>query len=655
MTTKKTYSYTTFLENAKQIQNTVQLNAELELLQKSTKSYLKRFENGDEDGIEGFEDMPLYSYFGVNPRKYTETSVVPLREFDAIIQNMMAGLSHDTFEKIWSIFLPDMYHNFQIILNTVKEIIARKDEELQILFVQQFLRAMKHYDGGHRYWEKTVQDQLIDTYFGKFEAEPLYLLLEKADDDCLTGNGGDGMDTLFAPAFKKMKKASPEIQKKMERLFSSYIQYIKRYFEPSYVINILDWALPYTHAPYRAKLQKERDALTRLNILLTQVREYDPKVTKTIIRELGKTIHYNEYAELKSDIFRSLAKDFYDLDTLGYLLQFSIKNDLHNGISSFRDTAVITSIFRSDTRKALEIIQHLTPENSSIIPKGYWDSSVSIIGKQLLERMDFDFETPEYTDVMLFFTWISKKTPWEFETEIITDCIISLIASIKKIPSAQYQLFVNFISKNSARLHHLGAFWDALDDVFQYEILYENISYFQLSEEEMNLFYKNYFEACMNARNWKSFDTLLSHLEKDETGKYILNFWLSDVFVTYIAETISYDDENATESYKRIEKIKLQPLDFQRILAQLLGWSINRRKWSMIEKIVSLIPETIEWDILAYNLCCYYAKKKDIEHLLIAVSRAIELGKTEDQFLDDPDFDTYKTNPTFLQAIKTKK
>lgn len=75
----------------------------------------------------------------------------------------------------------------------------------------------------------------------------------------------------------------------------------------------------------------------------------------------------------------------------------------------------------------------------------------------------------------------------------------------------------------------------------------------------------------------------------------------------------------------------------------------------MIEKIVSLIPETIEWDILAYNLCCYYAKKKDIEHLLIAVSRAIELGKTEDQFLDDPDFDAYKTDPTFLQAIKAKK
>lgn len=214
MPTKNQYTYATFLENAKQIQNTVQLNAELELLQKSTKSYLKRFEDGDVDGMEGFEDMPLYSYFGVNPRKYTETSIVPLREFDAIIQNMMPILSHDTFEKIWSIFLPDMYHNFRIILSTVKEIIARKDGELQILFVQQFLKAMKYYDGGHRYWEKTVQDQLIDTYFGKFEAEPLYLLLEKVDEDCLNSNGGDGMDTLFVPAFHRSYSTTPSVQKR---------------------------------------------------------------------------------------------------------------------------------------------------------------------------------------------------------------------------------------------------------------------------------------------------------------------------------------------------------------------------------------------------------------------------------------------------------
>ncbi len=250
MPIRKSYSYTTFLENIKQIQDVSQLEIELELLQKSTKSYLKRFENGDEDGIEGFEDMPLYSYFGVNPRKYTETSIVPLREFDAIIQNMMATLSHDIFEKIWSIFLPDMYHNFQIILSTIKEVIARKDEELQILFVQQFLRAMKHYDGGHRYWEKTVQDQLIDTYFGKFETEPLYLLLEKADDDCLTGNGGDGMDTLFAPAFKKMKKASPEIQKKLEKLFLKYISHVSKYQTHDYVVALINDIFPHAQSEF---------------------------------------------------------------------------------------------------------------------------------------------------------------------------------------------------------------------------------------------------------------------------------------------------------------------------------------------------------------------------------------------------------------------
>lgn len=82
---------------------------------------------------------------------------------------------------------------------------------------------------------------------------------------------------------------------------------------------------------------------------------------------------------------------------------------------------------------------------------------------------------------------------------------------------------------------------------------------------------------------------------------------------------------------------------------------INENDISFVTAIIDEIPKLIEYDKLAYQVARYYAKKKDIEHLLIAVSRAIELGKTEDQFLNDPDFDAYKTDPSFLQAIKEKK
>jgi hypothetical protein len=50
------------------------------------------------------------------------------------------------------------------------------------------------------------------------------------------------------------------------------------------------------------------------------------------------------------------------------------------------------------------------------------------------------------------------------------------------------------------------------------------------------------------------------------------------------------------------------------------------------------VPEPVTWDILAYNLCCLAARAGDEARLLTATRRALELGKSPNQFRADADF-----------------
>ena len=57
-----------------------------------------------------------------------------------------------------------------------------------------------------------------------------------------------------------------------------------------------------------------------------------------------------------------------------------------------------------------------------------------------------------------------------------------------------------------------------------------------------------------------------------------------------------------------------------------------------LERLMPLVPTPITWDILAYNLACKSARDGDRAAAFRYTKRALELGKSPDQFLDDDDF-----------------
>jgi hypothetical protein len=55
-----------------------------------------------------------------------------------------------------------------------------------------------------------------------------------------------------------------------------------------------------------------------------------------------------------------------------------------------------------------------------------------------------------------------------------------------------------------------------------------------------------------------------------------------------------------------------------------------------------------------YNLACYHAVRSDQPRLLEATRVARRLGKPVAQFMADPDFERYRADSAFLDALQLK-
>ncbi|HEY3449553.1 MAG TPA: hypothetical protein VGK67_24585 [Myxococcales bacterium] len=105
--------------------------------------------------------------------------------------------------------------------------------------------------------------------------------------------------------------------------------------------------------------------------------------------------------------------------------------------------------------------------------------------------------------------------------------------------------------------------------------------------------------------------------------------------------------------FAQLPKVELDERSFQRVLAQAIPAAMQSRDLELEARCWSLAPaaEKVDWDVLAYNLACLSAVKQRRPELLYYARRAVELGKTRSQFLEDSDFAAYTRDADFLAAI----
>jgi predicted DNA-binding WGR domain protein len=135
-----------------------------------------------------------------------------------------------------------------------------------------------------------------------------------------------------------------------------------------------------------------------------------------------------------------------------------------------------------------------------------------------------------------------------------------------------------------------------------------------------------------------------------KTGKYAQS---KNLVVNFTGEFREMEDGKAV-----LCKIKMSgeqsgsEMNFlESLAADVLVLSLMTKDQQIEELAMELMPETITDGVLAFNLSCLYATKRDKPKLLNFTRIAIGLGKRKDEFMVDSDFDFYKKDPDFLSIL----
>jgi Leucine-rich repeat (LRR) protein len=119
--------------------------------------------------------------------------------------------------------------------------------------------------------------------------------------------------------------------------------------------------------------------------------------------------------------------------------------------------------------------------------------------------------------------------------------------------------------------------------------------------------------------------------------------------VAHLAECSEF--EPLQQLARSLHKLQLSGKSLERILAQLVAVCMIGNDPEGLRAVLPLVPAEVTWDILAFNLACKYAREADREGAFKFTKRALELGKSPDQFLSDTDFEDFAEDREFVALL----
>ncbi len=289
--------------------------------------YVQANSTGDRNALESVFDVES---LGEVDDWEEDGGYVALPALDSLLERFLPRLSSDALAATVESTLRSLEHEVGATLVVVRELVRRQDAAAQVRVVRAFRNACQFYDAGHRAFERTVHDVLMDELFPAFEPGPLSLLLKVSGADELYY---DQMDALFLPAFQRAREAEA-----LERLRSAFLGYLESYRHQdserfSRLLSTLGDVLP---AQVREALAEGEPAEQALREIKDDLESGDPVLVGKRMLQLGGEIPREQYEELEDallDAFRS-APTAPAYEALLRYLTVLFERDEHSGIPS---------------------------------------------------------------------------------------------------------------------------------------------------------------------------------------------------------------------------------------------------------------------------------------------------------------------------------
>lgn len=594
----------------------------------------------------------VFTFFQLDSKNYSSTKLVEIESLDGALTRHAHDIPSSLLVAIVGACFKNVSDNFSTILIATAELTRRNDVDGEKGVINAYYKATAYYDAGHRLFANTVQDQLIDTYFPQFSADALVLLLATDSMDFLSSDGGDMMDALFVPAFKGSSSASQETVTKLEAAFMNYLEHCILYYDATYIQELLDEVLPHMSQHLKEKVLARNEAVKRRGELkVTLEGNHDTATIEVLCMELGGTIMYEDFEFMKLAFNAAITEEL-SYEALEHYFTFYVASLTRDGTTNvFKNDTLLVALINKNFEKSLLLIREAAKKFYSTYPKsGAWRTSLDAALATVLRDEMVVIDSKRFNELLLLACDVTKQDKGQLVSTALTRLILDVVTT-EKNDSPLFDALKTILEK---KVYTIDI--DTPQLVFTSTEAYMNmvqmVPYLDLPKEMTDRFYENFVTFILKNKDWKLFDTYLPLFSKEKHGMFVMEEVVSKVFAVVVGENIENEDTFSEECFERFKKLQLTPEEHERVLAQFIGLAVNNNDTEKLDTLIARIPKVITWDILAYNMACYYAHKKDKKNLLKMAKRSIELEKESYQFMKDPDFEEYKTDPEFLEVIK---
>lgn len=549
-------------------------------------------ESGDDEG--GHDDDEEWAAYGAPSGDRT------LPPLDAALDRHLPAIRPMVLAQLFRALFQRMEADYTAAARVAEEVARRADDQAQALIVEAFEQASEYYDTGHRMWEDTVQDRLIEEIFPAFGGRALTKLLTTVSDGHLSE---DGMEALFVPA---LERASGEDRGALFARLERYVVERLPYLE----LEALDalWAqLAQLESPearagleaVKARLAAQLAAHREKEALEADLRAHEePARVKAALLRVA-AFEKPELDDVLGALWAPIGCPGLDEEALAALLQAwkTAGNDFALG------DALIHAVRCVGPEGARRVAAHLhlePPALGALLRKAVARGRVK--GREAELRQSWSLERDE-------------EQPAPLPELVLPEGpgFAACLAWADELEGA---------SPDEGRALDVVTHFGLLG---RYDAATLQVAIVALAATDPFAPPASFFDA--EAR-WPR------ELAGDVGG-------LADREDVW---------PHLRLLARHLHRLELRGKVLERCLAQLLGVSIRARDEEAIERVLAQVPEVVEWDVLAFNLACHHALRGPREAMLRWTQRALELGKSPSQFQSDDDFAGHLEDPE-LQAL----
>jgi len=197
------------------------------LLIKEGFSELKNWVNNyNQESVNRIRNNVDLSVFEYNIDNFKEGDLWSNHVFDELLEKYKDDLDEaDLKNLITALFNPnEKYQDCRATYTAINYLLEKKTNEIEDYIVTATIKALEGYEPGHRYFEQSLLDRLVDGILPTFSPNSIIKLLENVHPDNIRGEhyGGHGDNFISLAHSSLKKKINNQQRKKLTDVIKKY-------------------------------------------------------------------------------------------------------------------------------------------------------------------------------------------------------------------------------------------------------------------------------------------------------------------------------------------------------------------------------------------------------------------------------------------------